>query len=217
MKSRLDRKKVQLRKDEAGYALIWVLVVLILAGIILVPLLLLMTAGLTSSHHHEERMVRFYSADAGIEDAAYKIQNDDENLPQNAGDTYPYQIEDVNGYQIDVTIENLWILTGLEDDSNGTTPHSELVTVGQITEFDEEEGTGTYWIEFSYDGSQGELKIDRVGAWLPEGLLVPALVEEEKHYWWTAKAGATREYSADEPRNAEAEALPFELSRVPQR
>ncbi|MBA7599183.1 hypothetical protein ES703_06210 [subsurface metagenome] len=162
MKSRLDRRKGKLRKDEGGYALIWVLVVLIMAGIILVPLLLLMTAGLTSSHHHEERMVRFYSADAGIEDAAYKIQNDDGNLPQNAGDTYPYQILDVNGYQVDVTIENLWILTGLEDKAGGTMPHADLVVVGSITE------EGTYHVEFSYDG-KGELKINRMGAWLPAG------------------------------------------------
>lgn len=48
MKSRLHRKSIRLRKDQAGYALMWVLVVIILAGIILVPLLLLMTAGLTT-------------------------------------------------------------------------------------------------------------------------------------------------------------------------
>jgi hypothetical protein len=163
MRSRLNRKNVKLSKDEGGYALIVVLVMLIVGSITMVPLLLLMTAGLTSSHHHEERMVRFYSADAGIEDAAYKIQNDDENLPQNAGDTYPYQILDVNGYQIDVSIENLWILTGLETDAYGTMPHAELVVVGTIPE------AGTYHVEFSYDGSVGQLKIDRVGAWLPAG------------------------------------------------
>ncbi len=170
MRSRFGRQNIELRKGEAGYALMWVLVVIILAGIILVPLLLLMTAALHSSAHHEERMLRFYAADAGIEDAAYKIQNDDDSLPQNAGDSWPYTLdEDVNDYQVDVTIENLWILTGLETEEHGTTPHQELVTVGEITEFDEEEGTGTLWIELTYDGSLGELKVDRVGAWLPVG------------------------------------------------
>jgi len=75
MKSRLNKKNIELRKDEAGYALMWVLVVIILAGIILVPLFLLMTAGLTSSHNHEERMLRFYAADAGIEDAIWQLVN----------------------------------------------------------------------------------------------------------------------------------------------
>jgi hypothetical protein len=163
MKNRFDRKKLKLRKDEAGYALIWVLVVLIVGSIILVPLLLLMTAGLTSSHHHEERMLGFYSADAGIEDAAYKIQYNDPGLPQNAGGSWEYTIEDVNGYQVDVTIENHWILIDLEDDSHGTMPHSELVVVGTIEE------DGTYQIEMTYDGSVGQLKVNRIGAWLPEG------------------------------------------------
>jgi archaellum component FlaF (FlaF/FlaG flagellin family) len=75
MKSRLNKKNIRLRKDEAGYALMWVLVVIILAGIILVPLFLLMTAGLTSSHAHEERMLRFYAADAGVEAAIRQLVN----------------------------------------------------------------------------------------------------------------------------------------------
>jgi len=164
MRSMLNRKNIKLRNDEAGFALMWVLVVIILAGIILVPLLLLMTSGLHSSAHHEERMLRFYAADAGIEDAAYKIQNDDPNLPPNASDEWSYTLdEEVNDYQIDVTIENFWILTGLESEAFGTMPHAELVVVGTIPE------EGKYYVEFSYDVSVGNLKIDRVGAWLPSG------------------------------------------------
>ena len=52
MRSRVDKKNVKARKDEAGYALIWVQIVLIAGAMILVPLLLLMTAGLTSSQLH---------------------------------------------------------------------------------------------------------------------------------------------------------------------
>jgi len=164
MKRMINRKNIKLRKDQAGYALIWVLVVIILAGIILVPLLLLMTSGLHSSAHHEERMLQFYAADAGIEDAAYRIQTNDDGLPQSAGDSWNYSLdEEVNDYQVDITIENLWILTGLETDAHGTLPHAELVVVGTIAE------EGTYHVEFSYDGSVGNLKIDRVGTWLPSG------------------------------------------------
>jgi hypothetical protein len=164
MRSGLNRRDIKLRHDEAGYALMWVLVVIILAGIILVPLLLLMTSGLHSSAHHEERMLRFYATDAGIEDAAYRIQNDDPNLPPNASDVWSYTLdEEVNDYQVDVTIENFWILTGLESEAFGTMPHAELVVVGTIPE------DGEYYVEFTYDGSVGNLKIDRVGAWLPSG------------------------------------------------
>jgi len=164
VKSRLHRKSIRLRKDQAGYALMWVLVLIILAGIILVPLLLLMTAGVTSSAHHEERMHRFYAADAGIEDAAYRIQNNDDDLPQYADNAWNYTLdEQINGYPIDVTIENIWVLTDLESDAHGTMPHAELVVVGTI------EADGLYQIEITYDGSQGILMIDRIGAWLPGG------------------------------------------------
>lgn len=49
MRSSFDRKKGKLTKDEARYAPMWILVVIILAGIILVPHLLLMSTGLTST------------------------------------------------------------------------------------------------------------------------------------------------------------------------
>ncbi len=166
MKSSRNRKKVTLRKDEAGYALMGVLVVLILGGIILVPLLLLMTAGLTSSHHHEERMVRFYSADAGIEDGYYKVLNQDPNLPSTADDTlYEYTIADVNDNETTVAIETIWILEGFETESQhqGTTPHEELVTVGHVAE------DGVYRIDSAYDGAIGNLKVKRIGVWLPPG------------------------------------------------
>jgi len=96
MKSRLNRKNVKLRKDEAGYALMWVLVVLILAAIILVPLLVLMTAGLTSSHAHEERMLRFYAADAGVEAAIRQLVNGSETVNPN-----PFPLND-SGVEVSI-------------------------------------------------------------------------------------------------------------------
>ena len=166
MKSRLNRKEVKLRKDEAGYALMWVLILMIAGGIILVPLLLLMTAGLTSSHHHEERMLRFYAADAGIEDGFYKVLNQDANLPPTADNPpYEYTIADVNGNQVTVAIENIWILEGFETESEhqGTTPHEELVTTGHTAE------DGVYQIDIAYDGAIGNIKVNRIGVWLPPG------------------------------------------------
>ncbi len=125
-------KKVKFRKNERGQVLIWVLLLLILGSIILGPLLQLMNIHLTSSHVYEKTMQRFYAADSGIEDAAYKIYNDDPNLL--AGGMYNYTITDVNGYPVNVTIENLWLLEGLESwPGHPTFPHAELAVVGHIT------------------------------------------------------------------------------------
>lgn len=106
-------KKVKLSKDEGGYALGLVLILLILVGLIIGPLLLLMTTTLMSSYRHQEWMLGFYAADAGIEDAAYKIQHEDPILPA-IGVSYPYVIEDeygealqINDCTVGVTIEGI--------------------------------------------------------------------------------------------------------------
>ncbi|MFC1893528.1 hypothetical protein ACFLYR_05810 [Chloroflexota bacterium] len=162
------------------------------------------------------------------------------NLPEDAGDSWQYGIEDINGRQIDVAIERLWLLDGLESDANGTTPHSELVVIGQVLDIPATELTDsiddddttipvlscgsfptatdidpsiirledeliqytgktgtdftgctrgvnstspadhapntavtseevTYRVDIAYDNSVGNLKIDKVGAWLPTG------------------------------------------------
>lgn len=159
-------KKVKLRKDEGGYALALVLILLILVGLIIGPLLLLMTTSLMSAQRHEEGMLGFYAADAGIEDAAYKIQHNDPNLPQNADDEpLIYTMEDVNGSEVRVRVEKLWILEGFEIESEhqGQTPHDALVTVGHTAE------SGTYQIDIVYDGSLDDVWLDRIGVWLPSG------------------------------------------------
>lgn len=148
-------KKFKLRKNEAGYVLIWVLVLVILGGLILGPLLLLMNTALTSSHSHENRMQSFYAADAGIEDAAYKIQNG--TVPE----SYPYYI-DVNGNKVAVTIEMDWLLHGFETEARGTTPHEDFVAVVHAP------GNGTYEVGITYNGTF-VLQVDRIAAWLPAG------------------------------------------------
>lgn len=101
-------KKVRLRKDEGGYAFALVLVLLILIGLIIGPLLLFMTTSLMSSYRHQGWMLEYYAADAGIEDAAYKIQHEDSNLPPTAEDApLVYEIDGVNGNLVAVSIDRI--------------------------------------------------------------------------------------------------------------
>ena len=141
MKSRLNRKNVKLKQDEAGFALLGVLVMLILGGIILVPLLLLMTAGLTSSHVHEGAMLRFYAADVGIEEGIYRVIHDID-LPE-VGGTYTYILEDeesqvleINGSTVEVEIygeeAGTYRITSIAADNNDgkTTTVESYVSTG---------------------------------------------------------------------------------------
>lgn len=113
------RKLAKFRKDQAGYALVWVLVLLIVSGLVLIPLLLLMTTGLTSSDIREESTQRFYAADAGIEAGIQQIWNGSTVVPNFA----------LNGSTVVVTIiedpveDNAYKITSTATDnqSNKTT------------------------------------------------------------------------------------------------
>jgi Tfp pilus assembly protein PilX len=56
------------------------------------------------------------------------------SLPDNTvvGDSWEYAIEDINGKNVNINIETIWILENLESDEHGTQPHEELVVVGQM-------------------------------------------------------------------------------------
>ena len=181
-------KKVRLRKDEGGYALALVLILLILVGLIIGPLLLLMTTSLMSAYRHEEGMLGFYAADAGIEDAAYKIQIDyclDEEhcLPQDTDDDpLVYTIEDVNGNDVEVNIqleENVEnFLEGLLGGDSG--PHPEWTTISENVT------AGVYTITVAYSGSAQNKRLNGVGAWL----------EGDYGYVADSASGMTDDYSA---------------------
>jgi len=136
------RRFAKLRKDEAGYALVWVLLVLIVAGLVLVPLLLLMGASLTSSHVHEESTQRFYAADAGIEDGTYKVLNEEDLIPDwpAVGESYPYLLAvEINGSSVAVEIyreeEATYKITSTATDNGKNTSIESYVSRLDLTLF----------------------------------------------------------------------------------
>ncbi len=118
----------EMHKKESGQALILAVILLLLGSLIIAPLLGFMSTGLLAGLVFEERMDKVYAADAGIEDAMHKIVTGDASVAGLAeGETLPtYQLTDVNGYPVDVTITKLYLVEGLlgEDEyPNGATPH----------------------------------------------------------------------------------------------
>jgi len=93
----------RLIRDEKGQALVMVLILLLVGGLISGPLLSYMGTELNTGEVYEMRTVELYAADAGVEDAVWKIQQGEVALCP--GDpTYDYTISDVNGKSVDVTI-----------------------------------------------------------------------------------------------------------------
>lgn len=153
-------------RDEKGKVLIMVLVLLVLGGLILTPLLGLMSTGLVSGQVYEKKMYEYYAADAGVEDAIWKIMNDVEELPNsscgNQSWSYDYSILDINSRDVDITIEysgdytHLITSTATGEDGSSTTIQAAVTLDVETVEgedfFDSdwdviEEGEGDYKLE----------------------------------------------------------------------
>jgi len=100
---KIDMKR--LIRDEKGAAMVLALILLVVGGLIIAPLMGFMSTGLIAGEVYERRMDELYAADAGVEDAIWRIQQG--GVPVCPGDPYwSYTIPDVvNGKSIEVSIE----------------------------------------------------------------------------------------------------------------
>jgi hypothetical protein len=102
--------KVSLRglvRDEKGQALILALILLVIGGLIMAPLLAYMSTGIIAGGAYEKKADELYAADAGAEDAVWKIQDGTEVRPPSCitdPTSWNYSISDVNGKSVAVTI-----------------------------------------------------------------------------------------------------------------
>jgi len=91
--------------DEQGHVLIMALILLVVGGLILTPLLGLMSTGLVAGQVYEKKTDELYAADAGVEDAIWRIQN---RVPESYPYSYPEPLTEdpfiVNGKSVEVEI-----------------------------------------------------------------------------------------------------------------
>lgn len=172
--------------EQSGQGTLALALIMLALGAMIIPSLLIFTGtALRSGQVVESRMHEFYAADAGIEDAVWKIANDgipDDQLPQwmqgdwdesvYAHDPYEYELDDdINQRSITVAIQPTWVLEGLEvpSDEQQRNPDPRLATVSDVIGQTEE--GGIYQIGFIYDGSSlvAPPHVERIGCWLPPG------------------------------------------------
>ena len=126
----------RLIRDEKGAALILALILLLVGGLITAGLLSHMGAGLLAGEIYERRTDELYAADAGVEDAIWKIQNQDGYLPCNP-DSPPrnYTVTDVNGKSMEISIDYVdggtYKITSIAatDDGSGTAAIESATTI----------------------------------------------------------------------------------------
>jgi hypothetical protein len=101
-------------RTEKGAAMVLALILLLVGGLISAPLLSHMGSGLLAGEVYEGRTAELYAADAGVENAIWKIQNKDGYLPCSPGSPATnYTITDVNGKGVDVTIESVYAVNNM--------------------------------------------------------------------------------------------------------
>jgi hypothetical protein len=175
--------------SEKGFVFALTLVFTALGFLIVTPLLMYMGTGLRTGVVFENRTGRLYSADAGIEDAAWQIKYNHlettfKHYPYSPCDfdtAYQYTLPDkVNGEDVDVTIRNEWMLPGLDapDDEYGRLvisgiagKASKIVISSQLGDtYLDEDNPGMLEIKIQYEPEAGEeLLIRQIGVWLPYG------------------------------------------------
>jgi len=103
-----------LARDEKGAALLLAIILLLVGGLIAAPLLAHMGTGILTGEVYETRTAELYAADAGVEDAVWKIQHQ-VDVPTGCSNdtTRSYNITDVNGRKVtyDITRANNVTLT----------------------------------------------------------------------------------------------------------
>jgi hypothetical protein len=88
-------------RDEKGQVLILALILLVVGGLILTPLLGLMSTGLLAGQVYERKTDELYAADAGVEDAIWRIQTNNLTFVNNSSE--PWHLT-VNDRSVDVVV-----------------------------------------------------------------------------------------------------------------
>ena len=176
----------KLARDEKGYALILVLILLLLGSLLIPPLLGYMSTGLKTGLVYEKKTKELYAADAGIEEGVWRIKYDywGGELQYRAYDKYDfstswsYQTEPVNGVVANLSIQNVWIpyhpereLTPPVDPADARTKieSNKLMVLGAA---EADPGDNTFKLKIFFTpgaGEEDDLLVESLGVWLPQG------------------------------------------------
>ncbi len=150
----------QIRRGEAGQVLPAVLVMTALGSMLIVPTLNYVSTSLKTGDMVEEEVEGLYAAEAGMEDAIWRMANDPP-----ASYPYSYQLTDINGLTVSVTIEEITTVSGKEVGTTGT--HDEYLLIEKTVTYDA--GVYYYTLTMTNNGT-GNVKIEMILIDFPPGL-----------------------------------------------
>ena len=146
-------------KRQDGVALPSVLAMFAIGSLLIVPSINYIATNLNAGMMAEEEFMGILAADAGVEDALWKIKND---TP--ASFPYSYQITDINGLSVDIIIDEIDTIANEPIGQIGD--HSDWLSVNVTATYDY--GTGNYIYTMSLINNHTKtMKIEKIMVDLP--------------------------------------------------
>jgi len=160
-KLRLVKKWLsQIKRGEAGQVLPAVLAMTALGSMLIVPTLNYVSTSIKTGEMVEEELKGLYAAEAGTEDAIWKMANDPPgSFP------YSYQLTDINGMTVSIVINEVTTVSGKDIGATGT--HDENLLVEKAVTY--ADGTYYYTLTMTNNGI-GNVKIEMILVDFPPGV-----------------------------------------------
>ncbi|MBN2074468.1 MAG: hypothetical protein JW762_02845 [Dehalococcoidales bacterium] len=163
-------------RRQKGSVLVLVLVMFLVGSSLCVILLQSSISGMLTGQVYENKAAELYAADAGIEDARWIIKYDylDTFLTSPTYEYYKFSndwtystSELINGENVTITIENVWIPVDIPAPSDSV---ARAIVEEEKLIITSANGSSSYNIIITYFPEVGDdLKVESIGVWLPRG------------------------------------------------
>ena len=178
MKQYVKRLTNGFHAAQGGEAIILVLILLVIGSLVLVPALSLSLTALNSNTVYTSRTDEVYTADAGVEDAIWRVKYDyfgPDYDPYDYGSVYSYRTDPINGLTANVSVENVWLPSNVTLDSLGlSAADAKSIIDGERLVVSGTAGAipgQPYDVKVDYDPADPSenLTVTSIGVWLPQG------------------------------------------------
>jgi len=189
VRGKSSKKRV---KGEKGQALVIVLLMMLFGSLIVAPVLAHMSSGIKVGQNvYEEKMHLLYAADSGVEDALWRMNNDQLNSDlfgaddpeydpyayysaSNPSYAWDYDLpKSLNDNGVGITFKNMWIPKDISIPSlevgRSIIEEGKLIITGALSGVSETE----YQIKIAFywenEAERESLRVEKIGIWLPPG------------------------------------------------
>ena len=148
------------RLGESGQVLLAVLAMMVLGSFMVIPVLNYASTSLKTTEMYEENLEGLYAADAGVEDALWRL-----NYDKPASFPYSYELTSVNGMSVSVVIEEVTSISG--EEVNPSAGHVDWLEISKSVSYDA--GIYTYTMYLT-NQCTANIKIEKILADFPPDL-----------------------------------------------